>query len=161
MWTAQSRTMTTESGSVDNLLYTRHHISPELVAWINSNISEHIDQIGFQISAATQQSTTHLCHTDSYPRKWVLNYLVDLGGSDVTTNFYYEQGHGLLRGHLERPLDMTKLDKIYSVKIETGRWHILNALILHDVTGIETARKSVSAGIATENPFSILKGITI
>lgn len=158
MWTAMSREVKTNNKPIKNLKYTRWELSDSLKHWVHANISNQIDQLGFQISAATDASSTHLCHTDSYPRKWVLNYIVDPGGQNVWTHFYKENNQPLIRDHLVRPTDMTQLEKLYSVKIEPGRWWLLNGLVLHDVTGVETQRCAVSGGIAASNPFNAING---
>lgn len=157
-YTAEMRTMKSSSGDIPNILYTRNNASQELTEWINQNISNKLYLPSIQISHYIGGSTTHLAHTDSFPRKWVINYVYDRGGENPSTNFYREKSHPLVRPHLTKPENKDSLELVKSVNVDTHRWWILNALVIHDVVGITGKRSSITAGIGAMNPFTVLRG---
>jgi hypothetical protein len=74
-----------------------------------------------------QGSHKHLPHTDSPPRRWVLNYMWETGGNNVRTQIYHERGqllerqamlHNNLVAHLSKPKEVMRDDngKIIGVK---------------------------------------------
>lgn len=156
-YTAEMRTMTSSSGDIPNILYTRNNASKELNDWIVDNISDKLFLPSIQTSHYIGGSETHLAHTDSFPRKWVLNYIYERGGENPSTNFYREKSQPLVRPHLTKPTDKDSLQLVKSVHVDTHRWWILNALVIHDVVGITGNRSSITAGIGMMNPFSVLK----
>jgi hypothetical protein len=137
---------------VKNIECNRWNMDSELVDWLDQNIC-HSDQFGFQVSTSLPGANTHLMHTDSYPRRWVLNYYVDVGGENVQTRFFIEKNQPLIRDALTRSNDLDQLDLLYSVNIKPKRWCLLNGGILHDVVGITGSRKYFSLAISDNNPF--------
>lgn len=157
-YTAEMRTMTSSHGDIPNVLYTRHTAEGELAKWIAENISDKLFLPSVQISQYIGGSHTHLAHTDSFPRKWVINYVYDKGGENPSTNFYRELGQPVIRPHLTKPENQDRLKLIKSVHVDTHRWWLINALVVHDVNGITGRRTAVTAGVGALNPFSVLKG---
>jgi hypothetical protein len=142
-----------ENGDIaHNINYNRWSLTTEMNQWIESNICK-ADSAGLQISSVRPNSDTHLCHTDSYPRRWVLNYMYTVGGENIHTRWFKEQGESLIRPPLTVPNNLTKLNLIHSTVIESHRWYLLNSSVLHDVVGITSNRESISLGIADNNPF--------
>lgn len=144
-----------DGSSVVNIEYKRWDLDDELNQWLRENICV-ADSTGLQISRAVPGSTTHLCHTDSYPRRWVLNYMHKLGGTNIQTRFFKEIGQPLLRDPLTRPTPEKdpNIELIHSVVVEPNRWWLLNSGVLHDVINITGSRESITMGIHNANPFS-------
>ena len=138
---------------IPNVYYKRWGIPAALEQWIRSNISNSFDMVGFQIhDASVRSSDHHLPHTDKYPRKWVLNYVVETGGDNAVTSFYQEKGHPVIREHLTRPARRQDLELLESERIEPGRWVMLSGVVIHDVTGITGRRMSITMGIDALDP---------
>lgn len=140
---------------INNIDCQRFEVTEDLSRWITDEIGQ-IDQIGYQIVKPNEEITTHLVHTDSHPRRWVINYLLALGGESVETNFYKEKGYPLLRDTLTRPDDLKDLEKIYSFKAEPRKWYLINSRILHDVKNLQQDRIYITLGIDDINPFGKL-----
>lgn len=151
---ALSRTMPDGSVAV-NIDYRRWDLDDDINSWLKQNICE-ADATGLQISRCVEGSTTHLCHTDSYPRRWVINYMFETGGTAATTRFFKEVGQPLTRDPLTRPVPEYDpgIEVIHSVVIEPYRWCILNSSVLHDVVGITGERKSITMALSDKDPFS-------
>lgn len=139
---------------IENILYKRWALPNRLETWIKENISDAYDSIGFQIhDVSARGGTDHLPHTDSFPRRWVLNYNIQLGGDNVLTSFYQEKNQPLFRDHLTRPTSLDDLELLETIKIEPFRWHVLSSLVIHGVTGIESKRMAISIGINSQDPL--------
>lgn len=142
------RVLTDGEKNIPNVFYKRWGVPDELETWIQQNISNRFDMLGFQIhDAAVRGGDHHLPHTDKYPRKWVLNYVIEAGGDNAVTSFYQEKGHPAIRGHLTRPGCREDLELLTAERIEPGRWVVLAGLVIHDVTGITGRRMSITMGI--------------
>jgi hypothetical protein len=139
--------------SIPNVFYKRWGVPETLETWIRQNVSNRFDMLGFQIhDAAVRDSNHHLPHTDKYPRKWVLNYVIETGGDNAVTSFYQEQGHPAIREHLTRPGRREDLEVLASERIEPCRWIMLSGVVIHDVTGITGRRMSITMGIDAPDP---------
>ena len=137
---------------IQNIDYDRWNLTAELIQWLESNICK-ADSNGLQISNARPDSDTHLCHTDSYPRRWVLNYMYNAGGKNIQTRFFREYNQPLIRPPFTAPTNLVSLELLCSLTIDTNRWYLLNSSVLHDVVGIAGSRESITLGIADSNPF--------
>lgn len=147
-----------DSGEIaHNIDYDRWDLSEELIQWLKYNVCE-ADSMGLQISSVRPDSDTHLCHTDSYPRRWVLNYMYETGGENIQTRFFREPGQELIRPPFTAPTDLDALVPLHSLIIETNRWYLLNSSVLHDVVGITGSRASITLGMADDDPFFRIKG---
>lgn len=139
--------------AIPNVYYKRWGVPAAVEQWIRKNISNKFDMLGFQIHDPAQRGGDHhLPHTDKYPRKWVLNYVIDTGGDNAVTSFYQEQGHPVIREHLTRPGRREDLIMLASQRIEPHRWIMLAGVVIHDVTGITGRRMSITMGIDAQDP---------
>ena len=138
--------------TIKNVDCQRWEVTPELEKWIQEHIAKS-DQTGYQITKPLPGVSTHLVHTDSWPRRWVLNYIPDLGGDNVITNFYREKDHPISRGILVRPKRLDNLELLQSVKVQANRWCILNTSVLHEIINLTGPRVYVTIGIGLEDPF--------
>ena len=131
--------------------YKRWAAKPELLEWLKTNISNYINIAGVQTQEGTLQP-----HCDR--RRWAVNYLINTGGTNATTEFYQYLNYPIVFsgvGVAFVPGD--KLKTLKQVVIEPGRWHILNTHILHGVTNVESQRQAVTIGLNSIDPFSELK----
>ena len=124
---------------------------PVALDWINQNIS--LDHFNLTITWTTAGRTESSVHTDT-GRKYGLMYVLDTGGDNVVTTFYHQRGKPLYRDYRT----FTKIefcDKIAEVKIETRRWIVLNAQIIHCVSNIEHPRVALQFGYNDLNHLRI------
>ena len=96
----------------------------EINAWCKENICEDMHW-GFQIISGDLP-----IHKD-IGTEIKLIYLVELGGSNVLTNFYEED----------------KITIANSYNIEARRWHILQAEKYHSVHNVESVRFSITGRV--------------
>jgi hypothetical protein len=150
LFTVPERLTLRAGKSVKNISYTRYQLATELEQWIKTNVCEEFNCAGFQTQTPHLPGQSHLPHTDTWPRRWVLNYNLHTGGPKVTTQWYQEQGHNLLRNDCTRPASLDSLVCVESVQLEPCRWHILNTSVLHAVDNIETTRMTISLSFETE-----------
>jgi hypothetical protein len=87
----------------------------EIDAWGKKNICDGL-YFAFQYMTGFSQ-----LHKDS-SSKIKLNYLINLGGPKVITEFY----------------DDTKETKLMEYHLEANRWHLFKADVFHQVSGIES-----------------------
>lgn len=128
--------------------------------WIDQNVLVSRDNIHTVDCRTIQPSilpSMLRIHTD-FARRWVLSCIIDTGGPEVYTNFYIENQQPLIRDLGTKVVDGPNMNKLYSVKIQKGRWHLLNTAVLHSVTGIQTTRKALHIGIVAEDPFECIRG---
>ena len=94
-----------------------------------------------------------IVHTD-ISRKFVVNYIIDPGGDQVSTNWWREIGHSLIRGKKD-PGQQTdtghvkydNLELLESVVCEKNNWYMTQTNVLHDVSNINSPRIFLSFSI--------------
>ncbi len=129
---------------VNNTVCTRHAINPEIVEWAKQNISPEFHAIGLNCQGIEGNSVA-IPHTDR-TRNWTLMWVIDPGGTDVSTVFWQEQGCEVEREPGYYPKDYECLTAIETHVFETGRWVLLNAKVIHSVENLESVRKSIQIG---------------
>lgn len=141
-----------------NILYQRWELTANLEKWIRENITANFDTAGIQIlDFSARQSERLLPHTDSSPRRWVLNYSISAGGDNVITSFYQEKDHPIVRDPLCRPDSIENLELLESHKIQCFRWHLLKTCVIHEVVGVTSQRIAISLGIDSDDPERFVK----
>ena len=130
--------------------HARFNLSNNLLDWLHDNITNDTENDCSVAYTYGNQSApypvAHRLHRDT-KRNWVLMYLVYPGGEDVVTSFYQQQDQPLSIPIGNRPdIDPSKLTLIDSVVVETRRWFLLNAMIIHDVKNIISPRISIQVG---------------
>lgn len=133
--------------------YTRWAPNHDLKNWLNHNISTQLTLAGVQKINGNVPP-----HCDQ--RKWALNYILDVGGPNVSTLFHHKLGTSLIQPPGERVSGDCVLRTIYSVNIQPNRWHLLNTHVLHSVIGLESTRTAITIGFRTKNPHESIKGYT-
>lgn len=87
-----------------------------------------------------------IVHTD-ISRKFAVNYIIDTGGDQVSTNWWKELGHSPIRGE-KLPGKQTdtghvkydNLELLESVICEKNNWYMIQTNVLHDVSNISSPR---------------------
>lgn len=130
-------------------MYTRWELQPDLGEWLTQNIS-----IQMRLAAVQKIDDNMPPHCDK--RHWAVNYLIDTGGDEVTTDFYKAPDCELL--HPPCSWQDGPMEKIYSIIIEPNRWHIINTRVLHGVNNVKGTRTAVSLWFNSLNPFELLNG---
>jgi hypothetical protein len=128
-------------------LYRRYEISKESGDWIREYVGDY-SQAGSQVMYQGQAFSPH---TDGGPRRYILNYLIDAGGSDVATQWFQEQGRELVReGPALQYPEGEKLELVKSVIIPTATWTALFGKVIHSVVNLEKERLQLSVSFSAE-----------
>ena len=145
--------LTLENGNVEaSADYYRGNLDQRCVDWMIEHIPELAGQqcqFGYQrIKAVQDTSGTMFIHTDGSKRGiYVVSYLLDTGSDDtVTTHWWQEHGHDKHRDPHTFVIDNQHVAKLTSVVFPLNTWHMLDASILHNVSGIKTTRTAITVG---------------
>jgi hypothetical protein len=125
----------------------KHTDNPELNEWVKKNVvytlSEGLELDPTFIYVRYQVMNTGFpIHTDKYSRRVAINYLLELGGSNVLTQVY----------------DWNN-EVLESQRIDLHRWHYLIAELPHNATPIETPRAAISVILKTQEEVPFFKRI--
>ena len=100
-----------------------------------------------------------ILHTDR-GRKVGLNYVIEPGGDEVTTNWYQEKGMPIIRepasGYDQTAEGFVKYDNVElldSTVFKKNSWCSIRTNVLHDVTNIDSARLLLCIGLADTSCF--------
>jgi hypothetical protein len=119
-----------------------HVIEPSerIKEWVHQNIPEKVRKI--HINALIQG--THLVpHIDEI-RTRAINYVIDLGGPNVMTNFYrIKRNYKHLTASPRTYIPRSKLQRIEQICVEQERWIALAVNHIHDVRNIRVKRKRI------------------
>jgi len=134
-------------------VYRRYYLSEQAVAWVTEHIGEY-SEMGSQLM---RNGSAFTPHTDGGHRRYILNYLVDAGGSSVETQWFQEKGQMLVRDcqAMQFP-DASKLDLIKTVVIPEKTWSMIYGKIIHAVVGMTNKRIQLSISFSAEE-FKKLK----
>jgi hypothetical protein len=113
----------------------------EFAEWAKHNIIGDYKNAGLNYCNANPPAYKTSCgaHTDA-TRIYTLLYNVQTGGPDVTTCFWQEKGHPVIREPKAAGVDIDQLILLDSIQIPVGQWCILDTRILHSVENLVTAR---------------------
>ena len=145
---------------------------PELLKWLGNNCAIIIgspQEVKMQSQLGYNEPSTHVVHSDNL-RTFALNYIVDIGGDDVITSWYWEKNMPLRRGKLSgtygapQPqqadtgkVEYTNLEILDSVKFEKNKWYLMAVDILHEVDNITGTRSSITFGSSDTTMLEVLK----
>lgn len=117
-----------------------------------------------QVSKPLGEIGAHVVHSD-INRVFALNYFLDLGGKDVITSWYQENGFPINRQKLvggqqsdTGRVNYSDLTTLGSTQFKARTWYLLATDILHDVDYITSARVSITISLMDRN---ILKDLGI
>ena len=151
-------------------LYTRHTLSEEtqnkLLKILPVELQGSIRDCGLQQLSNSKNSpegTYMRPHIDGNKRgRHCLQYLLDTGGTDVTTTWYKENNYSIVRPPSVtdfRDITVVKLDsliKVEEVIFDINRWSIFRTDIIHGVEPILTTRRAISIGFTNQELFDTL-----
>lgn len=119
--------------------------------WVRENIFEQSDEILLRLSVGT--SPTHGAHCDN-PGKIRLYYLLDRGGEDATTVFYWKPGgpfvYDVDSEYRDDPIHFNNMDdlvEIERVKFPLNQWVLFNGYVLHGVLNVTGPRLNFNVSI--------------
>lgn len=147
--------------------YHRVKASQAHYDWVYENIPElkgHVNEVGFQSinnKANHPNGATFAIHTDGNRGEYVLAYNLDVGGPNVHTVWYQEDGQPLIRQPGMKRLSMRNLTKMDEVVFKPREWGMLKANILHTVDSIQTDRIALTIGFSNrELAYEIVEKYT-
>lgn len=121
-------------------------IDQEFANWVKTNI--HPAGFDCQVSMTSEKKGKYWGpHTD-LTREFTLIYLLESGGPDAETVFYFEPGKLIRRtGFQEVCNDYSKLIVLERNKFPLYKWVIIDAMVLHGVENITEPRISFQVSI--------------
>lgn len=128
---------------------SRQHISPDLDAWLRTNIISDWAHVGYHRFSPPCMGA----HLDR-SRFFALNYIIETGGPDVATVFYKSKNHQLDCSYDDSRVDdydQLTVDDVYYCKPKN--WYLLNVRnLIHSVENIQSMRASIQIGF-WKNPL--------
>jgi hypothetical protein len=142
------RTVVVDGQAMQSAVSERKPITDEnLLNWIKTNIVASWTECSVAVTNA-KVGTEHGAHVDT-SRTYILLYLLDAGGDDVTVSWYQEHGKPVDRtcdkgATVSDYSTMTAIDK---VKVPTHTWALYNVMVLHGISNIMTDRIAIQIGL--------------
>ena len=119
-----------------------HELTAEFDQWVKENVSKQFNRAKFSIHHGEIAPP----HTD-YLRDFGINYIHVLGGNDVKTVWYQEEGFPIVRNGRCRQPDYQRLSILKEVVLPANQWHVLRTDILHSVENLQSNRIRISVDI--------------
>lgn len=142
--------------------YERFPIQGKLLEWLQFNIIRNPLDFGASFNGIKDHTVDHGLHID-YSRQYTLNYVISAGGNNVLTRFHQEENMPVERLDIDAatipPHTLTthlrtrSLKLIDSVKVDTGRWVLLNTKVIHEVINLLDTRISIQISLGPNNKF--------
>ena len=121
-----------------------YHVSEELKSWVNENIYSGYKKIGIKHAEGDPEHPFIGLHTDA-TRKYVLQYNLDSAGGKL--HYWKEHGQPLLRDRRIYLGDYNDVDLVEVVDVPDHTWHLINAMVLHSVEGINGTRVNLQLSL--------------
>jgi hypothetical protein len=93
-------------------------------------------------------------HIDRARGDKILNYFIDIGGTNVKTNWHHEPGYSIERtaenltwNFTGERNDFRILSEVYSTQFELNKWTLMRTNVIHSVINIERPRISISIAV--------------
>lgn len=131
--------------------YYNFKVHGKLLTWLKYNITDMAKNYGLVYYGVMEGTGGRRPHIDQ-SRNFLLLYIIDPGGDQVTTTFYHAEGFPVMPGNLKEKWLEHKLNKIDNPVWETGRWVLMNPKIIHAVDNMTRMRISMQLCLM-ENPF--------
>jgi hypothetical protein len=133
------------TGVYNNAFNHSIYLDDAALAWTRENVTPEAKDI--RISWTYPGLARCGAHIDR-TRNYTLLYLLETGGDNHETVFYQEQDvDELYRPHGYHVDDYGKLTRIAGAKLQVGRWHLLQARILHSIENISRGRRSIQVSL--------------
>jgi hypothetical protein len=129
--------------------------------WVRENITEHFSETSGRINVGIEGSTVHGAHADG--PLYRLFYLLEAGGDDVETVFYWRPDSNFLYsldkdnngGYLAYD-NMDDLVEVERARFPRHQWILFNGHVLHGVENIQNHRVNINITVRPEHfTFSI------
>ena len=131
----------------------RYELSEDFHQWVRDNIAKEFMDIGVSINGYNGTSSNlTMPHTD-FSRDYTLMYVLDPGGPDVRTIYWKEKGCDLRRPNWHYPSSYDDLEYVDHVVIQTRRWTLLNARVIHSIENLESTRLSLQVAFHNSHPW--------
>lgn len=140
--------------------YRRFNAPQAVIDWvsqcINPGIGRHDFEVGIQMFRHRHpgQLAIYAPHVDGPRGAWVINYIFDTGGSDVSTCWYQQKGYPVIRHmahhrglNLKSFQDLIEVDR---VKFPARSWVGLETRAVHTVVNLESDRIGLSIGASLD-----------
>jgi hypothetical protein len=121
---------------VKTAIFTKYQAPDNIVKWIREHIADDYSDVGITY---TKGSTDHLPHTDLW-REYAINFLIETGGDNVSTDFYSDGVEPLRKDNGVAPEDLDALTLVDNVIVPKFSWFALDSRVIHGVSNIETTR---------------------
>lgn len=128
---------------------SRYSVEDNIHQWVNKNICQDWIEAGIYVIHGDQNHGTILPHTDQ-TRALSLLYLLDAGGSDVSTEFWQEKNYSIHREMKTLTGNYNLLDLLKSVQWPLKTWILLNTNILHSVEQMTAKRVHFQISLASD-----------
>lgn len=125
--------------------------------WVRENIIPKFVETSGRINVGVNDnSTIHGAHSDG--KLYRLYYLLETGGDDTETVFYYRPGSNFLysldkdknNGYLAHD-NIDELVEVDRVKFPTRQWILFNGHVLHGVENIKSRRVNINITVLPEH----------
>jgi hypothetical protein len=135
--------------------HRRRPSHPGFESWVKHNIAEDFLDVGIQYFTGGPTSSVH---TD-ISRDYSLIYLLETGGPDACFGIWQHRdpGHPTVWDKHVTFFDNNELINVATVKPQAGEWYLLNAKILHSVTGCIKSRVGLHVSL-NHDPFPEVPG---
>jgi hypothetical protein len=144
-----NRSVITDDGKqLKNAASHRYWISEEFEEWVRLHFKQ--DPVGCGVNIFDVLTNSVVAPHVDPNRNFSIHYLLESGGTDVSTVWWQEKNKPLDRTELKNNFnlsdtitDYSKLQKIAKVCIPPHRWICMNTNILHSVENMLTPRISI------------------
>jgi hypothetical protein len=146
------RTVVSNGKEYSSRYQVGYEIGDDFNQWVKDNIVENF--VNATVRRSVGKSEMHGAHIDN-SRKYAIWYMLERGGEDSRTRFYYKPGCPM-----EWPLEhrvfnnMDELIEFEAVKWPMRQWFVINTSIIHAITDVFENRTSIQIGVH-ELPYNL------
>jgi len=141
------RTMTVTQGDqeIHGATYRGNDAPADIKHWVEENICRDFLQV--RIASHGEEGSISVPHTDA-SRDWTALYITDLGGNQVETVFWQEQGQDLRRPRATFPASYNNLVEIQRECFPKNSWVLLDARVIHSIENMQGLRIGLQIGFS-------------
>jgi hypothetical protein len=119
--------------------------------WLNNHVRKYVSGQYYTSVLEFTGGNFFPPHKDQ-GRKKALNFIVEIGGENVTTDFWVPKAqyskHKLLP---QTVIPYERIDRISSLKMEKHNWYLLDVQKIHSVENIETGKSRIVISVSSDN----------
>lgn len=127
--------------------YQRKYVIPGWQQWCVNEIDPRCYHSGVAVNDGP--SAYHGPHADA-GRTWAVYYMIETGGSRVTTSWWKHPEHPLILSedlYPQAAWDYDDLELVCSEIFQTGHWYLFHARVLHSVEHVVRRRISLQTNL--------------